>query len=392
MTWGALLNFLQNTQNSFASVDTEQIFWYNVEEGHFNILEVDQRQRQTNSRGAKMKYYFVQSYQKYPLMRLEDFVKQAYQAQFGCGHLLGGNVEQYIRNEMVKASPTGNLWDAIGNGMCRVNLGDCRQRGYLPSLIANVMKISVPQGTTEGLESMLQTLGDLALEHRVDVDHNALVAFLANYRQQGYPPIHHSPTFRLNYKPHYRVMPTVWAQLLPVLFRVDRLLQSKQHVLVALDGPSGSGKTTLAKLVAKYYDCPIVHTDDMGLGGSFFTMTQLASSTQNPNCQAVQKVVQNAKSGNACAYFTQSGEQIEVPKSSVTVVEGTFCTCNTLQYLYDVKVHLSVSPREQIVRLFGNSANYQQLAEHPFKLQNTFFRQANKDGVVDIDTTTRFQS
>ena len=89
-----------------------------------------------------MKYYFVQSYQKYPLMRLEDFVKQAYQAQFGCGHLLGGNVEQYIRNEMVKASPTGNLWDAIGNGMCRVNLGDCRQRGYLPSLIANVMKIS----------------------------------------------------------------------------------------------------------------------------------------------------------------------------------------------------------------------------------------------------------
>ncbi|MBQ2804528.1 MAG: (d)CMP kinase, partial [Clostridia bacterium] len=182
------------------------------------------------------------------------------------------------------------------------------------------------------------------------------------------------------------------AELLPVLFRVDRLLQSKQHVIVALDGPSGSGKTTLAKLVAKYYDCPIVHTDDMGLGGSFFTMTQLASSTQNPNCQAVQKVVQNAKSGNACAYFTQSGEQIEVPKSSVTVVEGTFCTCNTLQYLYDVKVHLSVSPREQIVRLFGNSANYQQLAEHPFKLQNTFFRQANKDGVVDIDTTTRFQS
>ena len=74
-----------------------------------------------------MKYYFVQSYQKYPLMRLEDFVKQAYQAQFGCGHLLGGNVEQYIRNEMVKASPTGNLWDAIGNGMCRVNLGDCQR-------------------------------------------------------------------------------------------------------------------------------------------------------------------------------------------------------------------------------------------------------------------------
>ena len=50
-----------------------------------------------------------------------------------------------------------------------------------------------------------------------------------------------------------------------VINEINRLLEHKSRVIVAIDGMAASGKTTLAECLRKEFDAEVVHMDDFFL-------------------------------------------------------------------------------------------------------------------------------
>ena len=86
--------------------------------------------------------------------------------------------------------------------------------------------------------------------------------WLAVYRRQGCPPVHHSPAYREAYAPHYRVLRTAYGGYFPALLAAARLARSGRPAVVAIDGRCGSGKSGLGDLMGRLLPCNVVHMDD----------------------------------------------------------------------------------------------------------------------------------
>jgi hypothetical protein len=152
---------------------------------------------------------------RYPLMRPQDFGKLAYQSEYGPEHMVADEraAAARILEEWQAVSgagaPCGS--EPIGNGLCRFHLIG----GYDPAKAAPVLaKLFVQsaaehRGTQEGLLARLEILRRMPVE--------GMEAWLAAYRRQGCPPVHHSDAYRGAYGPHYRVLREVLALRLPAL-------------------------------------------------------------------------------------------------------------------------------------------------------------------------------
>ena len=64
----------------------------------------------------------------------------------------------------------------------------------------------------------------------------------------------HSESYRQKYHPHYRVVSSDFALLLPVLTAIHQAMGQGRKALLVLDGPCGSGKSTLANLICRFYE------------------------------------------------------------------------------------------------------------------------------------------
>ena len=47
--------------------------------------------------------------------------------------------------------------------------------------------------------------------------------------------------------------------------KIEKLMQKKSFVSIAIDGGAASGKTTLAKVLSEKYHAPVIHMDDFFL-------------------------------------------------------------------------------------------------------------------------------
>ena len=54
--------------------------------------------------------------EKYPLMQAQDFVKLAYQAAFGCGHMVKGTENALLRVQSERNNTYAVFAEDIGNG------------------------------------------------------------------------------------------------------------------------------------------------------------------------------------------------------------------------------------------------------------------------------------
>ena len=53
--------------------------------------------------------------------------------------------------------------------------------------------------------------------------------------------------------------------LLPIIERVETLLQQTGRCILAIDGMAAAGKTTAAEYLASRWNAPVVHMDDFFL-------------------------------------------------------------------------------------------------------------------------------
>ena len=295
---------------------------------------------------------------RYPEMVPQDYVKLAWQSEFGPGHLLQNpnRVLPALLDEWkrIPASVPARPPEPIGGGLCRLHLDGAAQPDEQAPLLARLLQRTAEEhtGTQIGLEERLALLEAMDLP--------GLRQWLPPYRASGCPPVHHSEPFRRAYAPHYRVLREEYARFFPALLAVHRLLAQKrgEPALIAIDGRCGSGKSTLAALLERLFPCRVVHTDDFYLPparrnpgweqhpGGNMDLARLAREVLDP-AGAGQKVAYRPFSCRA----GRLEEAVELPPAPLTVVEGSYSLHPALGGRYDLTLFLTCSPQVQLDRL-----------------------------------------
>ena len=153
------------------------------------------------------------------------------------------------------------------------------------------------------------------------------------------------------------------ANLNIITSRVDRLLQEKDRVIIAIDGPCASGKTTLAALLEAQYDCNVFHMDDFFLRPEQRTESRFAQPGGNVDYERFREEVLIPLSLGApfsyrpfsCRSFTLS-EPVRVSPKRPNIVEGSYSLHPHFRDPYDLKILLTVDPEVQRQRILQRPA------------------------------------
>ena len=309
---------------------------------------------------------FSSQLSRYPACGMDDLLKALYQSVMGCGHFAPDEVQaaRILEGELSALAPApagAQAVEPLGD-YARVHLAPALRDGLAPRTLLRLFLASAEPETPQRRERLAQSVRSvpsLPLPFPREAVSQAACAYLA----QGCPPLHHSPAFRAAYAPAYRLVRAGYAQLLPLLVRIDALTRAQPHVVIAIDGPCASGKTTLAALLAALYDADTLHMDDYFLRPHQRTAQRLAEPGGNveherflsqalaPLCEGRPYVAQRYD----CRTQMLLEGETRTPRA-VTVVEGSYSLHPALAPRYTLRILLETdakTQRERILRRNG---------------------------------------
>lgn len=154
--------------------------------------------------------------ERYPDMQLQDCVKLAHQSEFGPGHLLKDENKalKFLKAEMDSCKPNDDpLYLPIGNGLCRLSLPACKQKGITAEQVFKLFSHAAKtvQGDKRNFHKTIQEIKKLLDEDMLPFDPGEADYFFITYEDKGYPMLHHSDVYKKTYAPAYRV---VWQKQL----------------------------------------------------------------------------------------------------------------------------------------------------------------------------------
>lgn len=154
----------------------------------------------------------LQHFEAYPAMQPQDAVKLVYQHTFGPGHMIrdARKAALMLQQEMDALQPGVKepLYESIGNGLCRLNLRPCVEKGIGSEFILRLF-LEAAQSTTatkKEFRQNLRVLQKLAEEDETPFAPIEMDMFMLQYEEKGYPAVHHSDEYRAAYAPAYRVV------------------------------------------------------------------------------------------------------------------------------------------------------------------------------------------
>lgn len=304
----------------------------------------------------------IKHFEKYPEIQAEDIFKFIFQSSFGCEHLVSNESAalEYIKKEYSSLSGGGaERVEVLDGDYSRVHLS-CLSGGLSPETLARLFCLSAKK-EENGAEELVEKLGvatELVREGIIRLDPEDFEKALDEWREAGYPAIHHSDAFRGEYRPAYRVIANRYADFLPLFERIDSLLNERERVVVTLEGGSASGKSTLAEMLSDIYDCNLFHMDDFFLGPEQRTSERLSEIGGNIDRERFEEEVALplCKGERVCFRRfdcgTQTlGEPIEIEPKPLTVVEGVYSMHPYFSRYYDLSVFLDIDPELQRKRI-----------------------------------------
>lgn len=349
---------------------------------------------------------------EYPLMQPADAVKLAYQSEFGPAHLISDlkRAEEMIAREAasVENRDVSLLCEDIGSdymggGYVRFNLALKDPEGVSNRLLSRIFAASggVPEGTPDfsgTMENFLRKISvirELTESGSFGFTSAELEEYLRDYEKAGYPAVSHSPQYREAYAPAYRVIKKCYAEILPVLTEIDRLVSenSDQPVLVAIDGNAAAGKTTLAERIAEVFDCNVFHMDDFFLPLSLRSEERLAEPGGNVHYERFRDEVLTPLASKKpfsygvfdCSVMAISGQRAVEPKK-LNIIEGSYSHHPYFGSSYDLRIFMKISPEEQMERILRRNGEF--MAEKFRKLwipmENRYFEHFGLETKSDI--------
>lgn len=148
---------------------------------------------------------------KYPAMQPRDYLKLAYQSEYGPAHTIGDSAYTYlhIKEELLTisgdAAPAGP--EDIGDGFVRYPLSLLHGEKDITLLASFVIRTAEEHiGNEEGLSRKISVL--------LTLDLPGMELELKKWKEKGFPPIHHSKAFCDCYNPHYRLIKKEYISLI----------------------------------------------------------------------------------------------------------------------------------------------------------------------------------
>ena len=140
---------------------------------------------------------------RYPKMEKQDYGKLVFQSEYGPEHLVTEkeSVLSFLQEEMAElpsdAAPP-NI-EPIGGGLCRFPLSFCKSGTDLETL-AELFLLTAQEYSrvSEGILDKIDKLQKLSVP--------GMEEWLQQWKEKGYPPVHHSQSYRDAYHPHYRLL------------------------------------------------------------------------------------------------------------------------------------------------------------------------------------------
>lgn len=287
--------------------------------------------------------FLRQQLDRHPGMQTRDVIKLCYQAAFGAEHILQDKAaaEAYFYKEYEETPATDEpLFEAISPEVCRVNFGGWKREKLPPQWLFRMFVHSEYRAEESRFLAYLQAALPLAERE----------AYLAG----GIRPVHHSDSYREANYPHYRIVSSRFAALLPVLQRI----KGKASGVIALDGRAAAGKSTMAGLLAKVLDAPVIAMDDFFLPLALRTPQRLAEVGGNVHYERfVEEVLPGLKSGEGFSYRAFDcgtmayGATVGILKATYRIVEGSYSHHPALGDYADLRVFLDIDPETQMARI-----------------------------------------
>ncbi len=132
----------------------------------------------------------------------------------------------------------------------------------------------------------------------------------------------------------------------------------KKPLLVAIDGRCGAGKTSLAALLQEETGCNVIHMDHFFLQPEQRTKERMQEPGGNVDYERfLEEVMMPLSQGIAFSYRQfdckkmELSSMIRIEQKDITIVEGSYSCHPSLWDFYDLRVFLSIGPKEQIRRI-----------------------------------------
>ena len=309
----------------------------------------------------------INHYKAYPKSETTDIFKYIFQSAFGCEHLVSNRsaAEEYIRREYESAAPTGACCiDKLDGDYSRVHLS-CLGDGLTAETLSKIFCLSAkkePNGE-EGLLQKLKIAAKLIESGELPIEKENFDKKLAEWQASGFPAVHHSDTFRAEYRPAYRVIANKYVEYLNIFSKIDKLLAEKDSVIIAIEGGSASGKSTLAEILSDVYDCNVFHMDDFFLRPEQRTAERFSEIGGNIDWERfIDEVIEPLMNGKTVCYrpfdcSTQTlKDSVTVATKKLTVVEGVYSTHPSFEGYYDLSIFLDIAPEHQKERILKRNS------------------------------------
>ncbi|MBE6636387.1 MAG: hypothetical protein E7618_01130 [Ruminococcaceae bacterium] len=300
----------------------------------------------------------------YPAMKPEDYVKLAFQSEFGCGHLLTDREAalSYLREEMsqLTADILEPLTVEIGGGFSRLNLRAAIRHLSPEMIFAMLERSAAPTGTKEGFDRKISLIRRSAKLGILPCDGEAVASYAASL---GDHLPSHSALYKRLYGASYRVITTEMARLAPMIAMISEAYYKAGRLHIAIDGRAASGKSTAAQVIAELFDATLIHMDDYFLPASRRTPERLAVPGGNVDIERfLEEIAASLHSGYLTHARFDCQKQTLLPpvteeRKDIVIVEGVYALHPELRDLYDLKIFLDVDAETQRLRILARDGD-----------------------------------
>lgn len=297
----------------------------------------------------------------HPAMAPQDMVKLCYQAAFGAEHLLADpeGAKAYFLEEYEGIQPAkGPLAEWLSENVARVNMACWKQEGLPPLWLFRLFALSKLNQAALGISQNLALAAELCSRGQLPFSLSEWAHYTTAYLRQGVHAVHHSPRYREQEKPAYRLVSGQMLRMLPLLRRLWALPEKEGAKVIAIDGRAASGKTTLAGQLASVVEAGVIHMDDFFLPLPLRTVERLKEPGGNVHYERfLQEALPKVKKTEAFEYRVfncetgEYGEERPVVAAPFRIVEGAYSNHPMFSEYMDLRVFSDVSRQEQQRRI-----------------------------------------
>ena len=140
-----------------------------------------------------------------------DLLKYIYQGEFGPGHIVidKESALEYLKDEMEDIKDNSdNLIEEINKSVIRVNLAPYKHQNKNLNHLTKMLVDSsfMIKGSPYSYHLKVKTLIRLISKNQLNFDINKINELYNVQLNNDFKPFSHSDTYRITYKPHYRVV------------------------------------------------------------------------------------------------------------------------------------------------------------------------------------------